>query len=114
MFKDEVRQLGRELGLHEELIMRHPFPGPGIAIRVLGEVTPERVEMSRKADHIFIGMSLTVLEEANNEGMIREAGLYDKISQAFAALDPSRAVGVMGDNRVYENIVRDLCFMKMR
>jgi GMP synthase (glutamine-hydrolysing) len=92
LFKDEVRELGRELGIAHDLVMRHPFPGPGIAIRVLGEVTPERVEMARKADHIFIGM-------------IREAGLYDKIGQAFAALDPSRAVGVMGDNRVYENIV---------
>lgn len=64
----------------------------GIAIRILGEPTPERVEMARKADHIFISM-------------IREAGLYNKIGQAFAALDPSRAVGVMGDQRVYENIV---------
>jgi GMP synthase (glutamine-hydrolysing) len=82
LFKDEVRELGRELGIPHELVMRHPFP----------EVTPERVEMARKADHIFISM-------------IREAGLYDKIGQAFAALDPSRAVGVMGDNRVYENIV---------
>lgn len=92
LFKDEVRDLGRQLGIAHDLVMRHPFPGPGIAIRVLGEVTPERVEMARKADHIFISM-------------IREAGLYDKIGQAFAALDPSRAVGVMGDNRVYENIV---------
>ncbi|KAL1975070.1 hypothetical protein VTN31DRAFT_3462 [Thermomyces dupontii] len=92
LFKDEVRELGRQLGIPEHLVMRHPFPGPGIAIRVLGEVTPERVEMARKADHIFISM-------------IREAGLYNKIGQAFAALDPSRAVGVMGDKRVYENIV---------
>jgi GMP synthase (glutamine-hydrolysing) len=92
LFKDEVRELGRQLGIAHDLVMRHPFPGPGIAIRVLGEVTPERVEMARKADHIFISM-------------IREAGLYDKIGQAFAALDPSRAVGVMGDKRTYENIV---------
>jgi GMP synthase (glutamine-hydrolysing) len=92
LFKDEVRELGRQLGIAHDLITRHPFPGPGIAIRVLGEVTPERVEMARKADHIFISM-------------IREAGLYDKIGQAFAALDPSRAVGVMGDKRTYENIV---------
>ncbi|KAJ4396927.1 GMP synthase (glutamine-hydrolyzing) [Gnomoniopsis smithogilvyi] len=92
LFKDEVREMGRQLGIAEILVMRHPFPGPGIAIRILGEATPERVEMARKADHIFISM-------------IREAGLYDKIGQAFAALDPSRAVGVMGDNRVYENIV---------
>ena len=82
LFKDEVRALGRELGIAHELVMRHPFPGPGIAIRVLGEVTPERVEIARKADHIFISM-------------IREAGLYDKISQAYAALDPTKAVGVM-------------------
>ena len=92
LFKDEVRELGRQLGIAHDLVMRHPFPGPGIAIRILGEVTPERVEMARKADHIFISM-------------IREAGLYDKIGQAFAALDPSRAVGVMGDKRTYENIV---------
>ncbi|PSR99355.1 hypothetical protein BD289DRAFT_361231 [Coniella lustricola] len=92
LFKDEVREMGRQLGIAEHLVMRHPFPGPGIAIRILGEATPERVEMVRKADHIFISM-------------IREAGLYDKIGQAFAALDPSRAVGVMGDKRVYENIV---------
>jgi GMP synthase (glutamine-hydrolysing) len=92
LFKDEVRQLGRELGIAHELVMRHPFPGPGIAIRVLGEVTPERVDIARKADHIFISM-------------IREAGLYDKISQAYAALDPSKAVGVMGDKRVYAEII---------
>ncbi|KAF7866684.1 hypothetical protein EAF04_005526 [Stromatinia cepivora] len=92
LFKDEVRQLGRELGIAHELVMRHPFPGPGIAIRVLGEVTRERVEMARQADHIFISM-------------IREAGLYDNIGQAFAAVDPSRAVGVMGDKRVYGNII---------
>ncbi|QSZ30163.1 hypothetical protein DSL72_004683 [Monilinia vaccinii-corymbosi] len=92
LFKDEVRQLGRELGISHELVMRHPFPGPGIAIRVLGEVTRERVEMARQADNIFISM-------------IREAGLYDNIGQAFAAIDPSRAVGVMGDKRMYGNIV---------
>lgn len=92
LFKDEVRQLGRELGIAHDLVMRHPFPGPGIAIRVLGEVTRERVEMARQADHIFISM-------------IREAGLYDNIGQAFAAIDPSRAVGVMGDKRMYGNIV---------
>ncbi|KAJ2905413.1 GMP synthase protein [Zalerion maritima] len=92
LFKDEVRDLGRKLGINHELVMRHPFPGPGIAIRILGEVTPERVEIARKADHIFISM-------------IREAGLYDQISQAFAALDPSKAVGVMGDKRVYQYII---------
>lgn len=92
LFKDEVRELGRRLGIGPELVMRHPFPGPGIAIRILGEVTPEKVEIARKADHIFISM-------------IREAGLYDQISQAFAALDPSKAVGVMGDKRVYQFII---------
>lgn len=86
LFKDEVRALGREMKINEELVMRHPFPGPGIAIRILGEVTPERVEIARKADFIFISM-------------IKEAGLYNKISQAYAALDTSRAIGVMGDKR---------------
>ncbi|KAI1175106.1 GMP synthase [Nemania sp. FL0916] len=88
LFKDEVRAFGRQLGIHEDLVMRHPFPGPGIAIRILGEVTPERVEIVRKADHIFISM-------------IKEAGIYDNMSQAYAALDTNRAVGVMGDGRVY-------------
>lgn len=86
LFKDEVRALGRELGINEELVMRHPFPGPGIAIRILGEVTPERVEMARKADHIFISM-------------IKEAGIYNDMSQAYAALSSDRVVGVMGDKR---------------
>ncbi|PHH65603.1 hypothetical protein CDD81_2038 [Ophiocordyceps australis] len=86
LFKDEVRNLGRELGINEELVMRHPFPGPGIAIRILGEVTPERVEIARMADHIFISM-------------IKEANIYNKISQAYAALDTNKAVGVMGDKR---------------
>jgi GMP synthase (glutamine-hydrolysing) len=69
LFKDEVRAFGRQLGIHEDLVMRHPFPGPGIAIRILGEVTPERVEIVRKADHIFISM-------------IREAGIYDQVCLA--------------------------------
>ncbi|KND86864.1 GMP synthase [glutamine-hydrolyzing] [Tolypocladium ophioglossoides CBS 100239] len=86
LFKDEVRSLGRELCINEELVMRHPFPGPGIAIRILGDVTPERVEIARKADHIFISM-------------IKEAGIYNNISQAYAALDTNKAVGVMGDRR---------------
>ena len=92
LFKDEVRELGRQLGIPHALVMRHPFPGPGIAIRVLGEVTREQVAIARKADHIFI-------EE------IRAAGLYDRISQAFAALLPVRAVGVMGDKRVHQQVV---------
>lgn len=88
LFKDEVRAFGRQLGIHEDLVMRHPFPGPGIAIRILGEVTRENVEIVRKADHIFITM-------------IKEAGIYNEMSQAYAALDTNRAVGVMGDSRVY-------------
>jgi GMP synthase (glutamine-hydrolysing) len=86
IFKDEVRALGVLLGLPRELVMRHPFPGPGLGIRVLGEVTPERAEMVRQADAIY-------LDE------IRRAGLYDAIWQAFAALLPVRAVGVQGDGR---------------
>ncbi len=90
-FKDEVRALGRELGLPESLIGRHPFPGPGLAIRIPGEVTREACEILRKADAIF-------LEE------IRKAGLYDAIWQAFAALLPVRSVGVMGDARSYDRV----------
>jgi GMP synthase (glutamine-hydrolysing) len=92
LFKDEVRQVGRELGLPEELIGRHPFPGPGLAVRVLGEVTRERVEVLREADAIYI-------EE------IRAAGLYDEIWQAFAVLLPVKSVGVMGDQRTYQGVV---------
>jgi len=92
LFKDEVRQVGRELGLPEEFVGRHPFPGPGLAIRVLGDVTPERLAILREADAIY-------LEE------IRIAGLYDEIWQAFAVLLPVRSVGVMGDFRTYENVL---------
>lgn len=92
LFKDEVREIGRQLGIHESLVNRHPFPGPGIAVRILGDVTKERVEIARKADNIFINM-------------IKEAGLYDQISQAFAGLDTSRSVGVFGDMRVWGYIV---------
>jgi len=92
LFKDEVRQVGRELGLPEEILDRHPFPGPGLAIRVLGEVTPERLDVLREVDAIY-------LQE------IRAAGLYDAIWQAFAVLLPVRAVGVMGDARTYESVV---------
>jgi GMP synthase (glutamine-hydrolysing) len=92
LFKDEVRNVGRELGLPEEMIGRHPFPGPGLAIRVLGAVTRERLEVLRQADAIY-------LEE------IREAGLYDDIWQAFAVLLPVRSVGVMGDERTYEHVL---------
>jgi GMP synthase (glutamine-hydrolysing) len=92
LFKDEVRQLGRELGLPEEILQRHPFPGPGLAVRVLGDITEERLEMLRAADAIF-------LEE------LRESGLYGKVNQAFAVLLPVRSVGVMGDERTYEEVI---------
>ena len=91
LFKDEVRELGRELGLPEAFVSRHPFPGPGLAIRIPGEVTEERCDILRKADAIY-------LEE------IRAAGLYDAIWQAFAVLLPVRTVGVMGDARTYEHV----------
>ena len=91
LFKDEVRELGRELGLPEAFVSRHPFPGPGLAIRIPGEVTRERCDILRKADAIY-------LEE------IRNAGLYDAIWQAFAVLLPVRTVGVMGDARTYDSV----------
>ncbi|KAJ4855434.1 glutamine amidotransferase class-I domain-containing protein [Trichoderma breve] len=92
LFKDEVRNLGRRLKIHEDLVNRFPFPGPGIGVRILGECTPERIEIARQADHIFISM-------------IKEAGIYNEISQAYAGLDTSKAVGVMGDTRVYGYII---------
>jgi GMP synthase (glutamine-hydrolysing) len=91
LFKDEVRELGRELGLPEAFVERHPFPGPGLAIRIPGEVTKERCDILRKADAIY-------LEE------IRNAGLYDAIWQAFAVLLPVKTVGVMGDYRTYDSV----------
>ena len=91
LFKDEVRALGRELGLPEAIVGRHPFPGPGLAIRIPGEVTREAAETLRKVDRIY-------LEE------IRTAGLYDAIWQAFAVLLPVRTVGVMGDGRTYDQV----------
>jgi len=92
LFKDEVRQVGRELGLPEEIVGRHPFPGPGLAIRVLGPITAPRLELLRRVDAIY-------LEE------IRAAGLYDQIWQAFAVLLPIKSVGVMGDFRTYDHVV---------
>lgn len=92
LFKDEVRQLGRELGIPEDLIARHPFPGPGLAVRILGEVTPEQVAILQQADAIF-------LDE------LKESGEYHRVSQAGAVLLPVRAVGVMGDERTYEQVV---------
>jgi GMP synthase (glutamine-hydrolysing) len=91
LFKDEVRELGRELGLPEAFVQRHPFPGPGLAIRIPGEVTREKCDILRKADAVY-------LEE------IRNAGLYDAIWQAFAVLLPVRTVGVMGDYRTYDYV----------
>jgi GMP synthase (glutamine-hydrolysing) len=91
LFKDEVRALGRELGLPPAFVGRHPFPGPGLAIRIPGEVSRERVAVLQQADAIF-------LDE------IRKAGLYDEIWQAFAVLLPVRTVGVMGDARTYEEV----------
>ena len=92
LFKDEVREVGRLLGLPNEILLRHPFPGPGLAVRILGEVTPERLRMVREADE-------RVIEE------IRRAGLYDMLWLAFAVLLPVKAVGVMGDERTYEHVI---------
>ena len=93
LFKDEVRRLGLELGLPDSLVWRHPFPGPGLAVRCLGEVTAERLDVLRQADAIF-------LDE------LRDAGLERRIAQAFAVLLPVQSVGVMGDGRTYENVDR--------
>ena len=90
LFKDEVRAIGRELGIPDEILSRHPFPGPGLAVRILGEVTKERADLLRAADKIFI-------EE------LRNWNLYDQVWQAFAVLLPVQSVGVMGDFRTYEN-----------
>jgi GMP synthase (glutamine-hydrolysing) len=92
LFKDEVRQVGRELGLDPAFVGRHPFPGPGLAVRVVGEVTPARVALLQEADDIFIGE-------------LRARDLYDDVAQAFAVLLPVQTVGVMGDERTYENVV---------
>lgn len=92
LFKDEVRAVGRELGMPDHLIKRHPFPGPGLAVRILGDITPEKVAVLQEADHIFI------------QGL-RDWGLYDKVWQAGAILLPVQSVGVMGDERTYERAV---------
>lgn len=92
LFKDEVRKVGLELGIPHELLFRHPFPGPGLAIRILGEITPEKVELLQEADHLYI------------DGL-KKHGLYDQVWQAGAILLPVKSVGVMGDERTYEYTV---------
>lgn len=92
LFKDEVRRVGKALGVPDKLIGRHPFPGPGLGVRILGDITPEKVRVLQEADHIFIQA-------------LRDHGLYDQIWQAGTILLPIRSVGVMGDERTYENVV---------
>ncbi len=92
LFKDEVRRVGRALGISDTLIGRHPFPGPGLAVRILGDITPEKVRVLQEADHYFISA-------------LRKSGLYNEVWQAGAILTPIRSVGVMGDERTYENVV---------
>ncbi len=92
LFKDEVRRVGRELGLDEAFVSRHPFPGPGLAVRIIGDVTAERVALLQEADKIFIDE-------------LRASGLYDRTAQAFVVLLPVKTVGVMGDFRTYEHVV---------
>jgi GMP synthase (glutamine-hydrolysing) len=92
LFKDEVRKVGMELSMMSHLITRHPFPGPGLGIRIISDITPEKVEILQNADDIYIAL-------------LREWGLYDKVWQAAAILLPIRSVGVMGDERTYENTV---------
>ena len=92
LFKDEVREIGRELDLPSEILGRHPFPGPGLAIRCMGDVSREKLEIIKEADHIFIKA-------------LREKGLYDKIWQAFCVLLPVRTVGVQGDARTYDRVL---------
>jgi GMP synthase (glutamine-hydrolysing) len=92
LFKDEVRRVGRKMQITENIIGRHPFPGPGLGIRILGDITEEKVRILQEVDHIYI------------EGL-KNAGLYDKVWQAGSILTPVKSVGVMGDERTYENMV---------
>jgi len=98
LFKDEVRRVGEALGLPEDLVWRHPFPGPGLAVRIAADVTPERLAVLRAADHIL-------LEE------LTASGWYRKVAQAFAVLVPVASVGVMGDGRSYEG--QNLCVLRI-
>src|ERR1700682_1910218 len=98
LFKDEVRLLGVELGLPREMVYRHPFPGPGLGVRILGEVKEEYADLLRRADAIFI----EELRNAKNEDGVT---WYDQVAQAFAVFLPVRSVGVMGDGRTYEYVV---------
>ena len=92
LFKDEVRKVGNELGLPDYVINRHPFPGPGLAVRIIGEITNERIKILQNADDIFINI-------------LHQSGEYNKIWQAFAVLIPIKTVGVMGDSRTYEHLL---------
>ncbi|MDP7529774.1 MAG: glutamine-hydrolyzing GMP synthase, partial [Candidatus Marinimicrobia bacterium] len=92
LFKDEVRKVGKELGLPDKLVGRHPFPGPGLAVRIIGEITRERIAILQEADEIYINC-------------LHESGIYDDIWQAFSVLIPVKTVGVMGDQRTYENLL---------
>jgi len=92
LFKDEVRSIGVELGIPKDFIGRHPFPGPGLGIRIMGEITNERLDILKNADDIFIRI-------------LKDSGYYDKIWQAFCVLLPVKTVGVMGDKRTYDNVI---------
>jgi GMP synthase (glutamine-hydrolysing) len=92
LFKDEVRRAGKELALDPDILNRHPFPGPGLAVRILGDITEDKVKILQDADDIFIGN-------------LKKFGLYDQVWQAGVILTPIKAVGVMGDERTYENVV---------
>jgi GMP synthase (glutamine-hydrolysing) len=92
LFKDEVRRVGAALGISQSILQRHPFPGPGLGIRIISDITAEKVRTLQEADHIFIES-------------LRNAGLYDKVWQAATILLPVQSVGVMGDERTYENVV---------
>ena len=92
LFKDEVRRIGKALGIDQNILGRHPFPGPGLGIRILGDVTAEKVRILQEVDHIFISS-------------LKESGLYDDVWQAGAMFLPVQSVGVMGDERTYENAV---------